>query len=421
MSAVPAPPLSVTGASLDGHPIDIRCEDGAIVAIGADAAPQPGDERIEARGAPLVPPLCNGHTHAAMTLFRGYADDLPLMEWLEEWIWPAEARLEAEDVYWGARLACVEMIRTGTARFWDLYWHPEATARAVVDAGLRATIGAPLIELGTSGSELRRAALESLDRLDGSGPEIAPALSPHSIYMVGEDTLRWVGEVAAERRLPVHLHLSETEKEVRDCLDAHGERPAAYLDRLGLLGERTLLAHGVWLDEGELELIAGRGATVVTNPVANMKLAVGGVFPYPQARAAGVRVGLGTDGPGSNNSLDLLADVKLFALAQKHAAGDPAAIEAREAWEIACGAASPLLGGSARLEAGSAADFLLLRPEAAELSLGDLYAGLVYAASGAIVDTTVVAGRVLMRGGRVEGEGEIVARVKERAQRLGVI
>jgi 5-methylthioadenosine/S-adenosylhomocysteine deaminase len=179
-----------------------------------------------------------------------------------------------------------------------------------------------------------------------------------------------------------------------------------------------VLAHGVWLDEDELSLIAERGATVVTNPVANLKLAVGGVFPYPLARAAGVAVGLGTDGAGSNNSLDLFADVKFFALLQKHAGGDPAILDAAEAWEIACGARSGLLGGTARLEAGAPADFLLLRSRSPELSLGEEAAGLVYAASGSIVDTTVVAGRVLMRSGVVEGAEKVVAKARERAERL---
>jgi 5-methylthioadenosine/S-adenosylhomocysteine deaminase len=208
---------------------------------------------------------------------------------------------------------------------------------------------------------------------------------------------------------------------VADCLAAHGERPAAYLDRLGLLGERTVLAHGVWLDRAELELIAERGATVVANPVANMKLAVGGVLPYPAARRAGVPVGLGTDGAGSNDSLDLLADLKAFALTQRHAAGDPTVIPAEEALEIATGARAPLLGGGAEpLSGGAPADFLLLRGDSPELGIGDLASDLVYAASGSVVDTTVVAGRVLMRGGEVEGCDEIVARARERSRRLGI-
>jgi 5-methylthioadenosine/S-adenosylhomocysteine deaminase len=413
--------LAVTDARLDGERIGVRCEDGKIVGLGPEVSAEPGDESIDAAGAPLVAPLVNGHTHAAMTLFRGYGGDLPLMRWLEERIWPVEAKLEPEDVYWGARLACVEMIRTGTAGFWDMYWHPEATSRAVRDAGLRATIGGPLFGLGEDTAEIEAIALENLDaqeQFESQG--IGRSLSPHSIYTAGEKLLRWTAEVAGERELPVHIHLSETEKEVGDCLAAHGVRPAEYLDRLGLLGERTVLAHGVWLDREELELIAARGATVVTNPVANMKLAVGGVFPYPLAREAGVAVGLGTDGAGSNDSLDLLADLKAFALAQRHAAGDATAIGAAEAWRIATGAAAPLLGGDGRLAVGDAADFLLLRGNSHELGVGELASNLVYAASGSVVDTTVVGGRVLMRDGRVEGAAEVVARAAERARGLGI-
>ncbi|HST69347.1 MAG TPA: amidohydrolase [Solirubrobacterales bacterium] len=411
--------LTVENALLDGERVAIRCEDGAIAALGADVAAQPGGETIDAGGAHLVAPLVNGHTHAAMTLFRGSGGDLPLMPWLEEKIWPIEAKLSDEDVYWGARLACAEMLRSGTTRFWDMYWQPEATARAVADAGLRATIGAPLFDLNGSPEELRESAHRSLEELAGFGPEITPALAPHAIYTVSEESLRWIGELSAERDLPVQIHLSETEKEVQDCIAEHGERPAFYLDRLGMLSGRTILAHGVWLDPDELALVAERGATVVTNPVANMKLAVGGVFPHPAARTAGVAVGLGTDGAGSNDSLDLLADLKTFALIQKHAAADPTAIDAAEAWAVATGATAPRLGAT-RLEVGAAADFLLLRPNAPETGVGDLTADLVYAAAGAAVDTTVVAGEVLMRGGEVPELDEVVARAAECAGRLGL-
>ena len=413
--------LVVTDAVLGGERIGVRAEEGRIAELGAALEPRRGEEVIDADGMALVPGLVNGHTHAAMTLFRGHGEDLPLMEWLEKVIWPVEARLEPEDVYWGTRLACLEMVRKGTVRFWDMYWHPGATARAVEDAGLRAAIGAPLIDVGDAASEeqLHEAAERSLEEIGEARELIAPALAPHAIYTVSERSLRWVGEVAAERRLPIHIHLSETEGEVKQCLEAHGVRPAAYLDALGLLGPRTLLAHGVWLDEAELHLIAARRATVVTNPVANLKLAVGGVFDYPAARSAGVEVGLGTDGAGSNNSLDLLADAKVFALLQKNAARDPAAVSAEEVWEIATGRRSALLGG-ASLAIGGPADFLLLRAGTPELSLGSLTAGLVYAATGSAVDTAVVAGRVLMRGGRVEGEEEVLARARERARRLGL-
>jgi 5-methylthioadenosine/S-adenosylhomocysteine deaminase len=411
--------LTVENALLDGERVGVRCEDGKIAALAADVAPQPGEETIDAGGAHLVPPLVNGHTHAAMTLFRGSGGDLPLMPWLEEKIWPVEAKLSDEDVYWGARLACAEMLRSGTTRFWDMYWRPEATARAVTDAGIRATIGAPLFDLHGSPEELRESAHRSLEQLAGFGPRITPALAPHAIYTVSEESLRWIGELSAERDLPVQIHLSETEKEVQDCLAEHGERPAFYLDRLGMLSERTILAHGVWLDPDELALIAERGATVVTNPVANMKLAVGGVFPHPAARTAGVPVGLGTDGAGSNDSLDLLADLKVFALVQKHAAADPTAIDATEAWAVATGATAPRLGAG-KLEVGALADFLLLRPSTPELGIGDLTADLVYAAAGTVVETAVVEGEVLMRGGEVPELEEIVAQAAERAGKLGL-
>ncbi len=414
--------LTVTGAmTLDGATVGVRCADGAIEAIGPDVGPEAGDETIEAGGAPLVPALVNGHTHAAMTLFRGYGGDLPLMRWLQEKVWPVEAKLDAEDVYWGARLACLEMIRTGTARFWDMYWQPAATARAVADSGLRATIGGPLFDADGRTEEMKDTALAALRELgDLEEPQIGRALAPHSIYTVSEGLLRWTAEVAAEHGVPVQIHLSETEQEVEDCIAAHGERPAHYLDRVGLLGKGTMLAHGVWLDRSELELIAERGATVVTNPVANLKLASGGPFPYPAARKAGVAVALGTDGAGSNDSLDLFSDLKTFALMQRHAAADPTVLPAPEALEVATGARAPILGAGEPLSVGAPADFLLLRRDAYEIGLGDLASDLVYAAGGSVVDTTVVAGRPLMRGGRVEGAEETIARASERAARLGI-
>jgi 5-methylthioadenosine/S-adenosylhomocysteine deaminase len=412
--------LAVTGALLAGEPVGLRAENGLIAELGSGVTARPGDDLIDAAGAILSSPLINGHTHAAMTLFRGYGDDLPLMRWLEEKIWPIERQLEPEDVYWGTRLACLEMIRSGTVRFWDMYWHPEAAARAVRDSGMRATVAAPLIDIDGRTEAMREAARESLDAVVAVGGRIDAGLAPHAIYTVSEGSLRWIAELSAERGFAVQIHLSETEQEVIDCVAATGERPAHYLDRVGLLTPRTVLAHGVWLDDRELELIAERGSVVVTNPVANLKLAVGAVFPYPAARAAGVHVGLGTDGPGSNNSLDLFADMKILALLQKHAARDAAAIDAVETWEIATGRRAPLLGAAPGLEVGGPADFLLLRARAPELSFGELHAALVYAASGAVVQTTVIAGRAVMRDGEIEGAEEVLARALERARRLGL-
>jgi 5-methylthioadenosine/S-adenosylhomocysteine deaminase len=415
--------LAVRDALLDGDVVGLRVEDERVAALGAGVDAEPGDDVIDAAGTALVPGLVNGHTHAAMTLMRGYGDDLPLMEWLQDRIWPTEAKLTAEDVYWGTRLACVEMIRTGTVRFWDMYWHPEAVARAVKDAGLRAAVALPLIDgLDADKSDALRAEAErTLDVLADAGPSITPSLGPHAIYTVSEKSLHWIAELSSERALPVHIHLSETEGEVRDCVQSHGLRPAAYLDRIGLLTPRAVLAHGAWFDEDEMALVGERGATVVTNPVSNLKLAVGSEFPYAKASEYEIPVGLGTDGAASNNSLDLFQDVKHFALMQKQIARDPAAMSAAEAWAVATGRRAPLLGQSGRIAVGEPADFLLVRADTPELTPGDLTANLVYAASGSVVDTTVVGGRVLMRGGEVDGAAEAREGAIASARRLGVI
>jgi 5-methylthioadenosine/S-adenosylhomocysteine deaminase len=411
--------LTITGALLDGEAVGLRAEDGLIVDLGPGVEPRTGDETIDAEGLLLSPPMVNGHTHAAMTLFRGFGDDMPLMEWLRTKIWPAEAKLHPDDVYWGTRLACLEMIRSGTTRFFDMYWFGPDVARAVTDSGVRAEVSSVLIdELDPAkGEEMRPQVLDWLDRIAAAGDRVAPSLGAHAIYTVSPESLSWFAELGEERRISMQIHLSETEQEVNDCLEAHGKRPAAYLDELGFLGPRTLLAHGVWFDETELELIAERGATVVTNPAANMKLAVGGVFPYPKAARADVSIGLGTDGVSSNSNLDMFEEVKLLALMQKYASNDSATLPATAALEIARGRCSQALGGTP-LEPGQPADFLLLRASDPELSAGDPDADLVYAAAGSVVDTTVVAGRVLMRDRVVPGADELVAEVRARAARL---
>jgi 5-methylthioadenosine/S-adenosylhomocysteine deaminase len=415
--------LTVRDARLDDAVVAVRVAEDRIVALGAGVESAAGDEVIDAAGMAVVPGLVNGHTHAAMTLMRGYGGDLPLMKWLQDKIFPVEAKLTADDVYWGTRLACVEMIRSGTVRFWDMYWQPEAVARAVQDAGIRASVALPLVDgLDSDKSDaLRVEAERSLDALSDAGPRVTPTLGPHSIYLVSEKSLHWIAELSSERDLRVHIHLSETEGEVQDCVAAHGVRPAPYLERTGVLTPRTILAHGVWLDGDELELVGERGATIVTNPVSNLKLAVGGVFPYAKARRHGIPVGLGTDGASSNNSLDLFQDVKHLALIQKHVERDPAAMPATEAWAVATGQRAPLLGQPGRLAVGEPADFLLVRSDAPELTPGDLTANLVYAAAGAVVDTTVVAGQVLMRGGQIGDEDEVRSGALASARRLGVI
>lgn len=411
--------LTVLDGRIDGQVVGVRMAGGVITEVGPGVAAQAGDEVIDAAGMAIVPPMVNGHTHAAMTLFRSFGDDLPLMTWLQTKVWPAEARLTPDDVYWGTRLACLEMVRTGTTTFLDMYWHAAAVARAVDDAGVRALVGVALFDQGaTDGpSTLKDTALGSLGDLAGAGPRVTPLLAPHAVYTVTPDSLAWVAATAAEQGLGVHIHLSETRREVEDCETATGLRPPALLDACGLLGPQTVVAHGCWLEPDELELLAERGTTVVTCPASNMKLAVGRTLPYPEAAAAGVALGLGTDGAASNNSLDLFQEVKAFSLVTKFLADDPSVLPAAEALAVARGQRSAVLGGQA-IEPGARADLLLVRTDEPEVTPGDLDANLVYAATGAVVDTTVVDGRVLMRGRHVEGAAEVVAEARARAARL---
>ena len=414
--------LTVVGAALDGVAVGVRSVDGVIAAIGPEVVPAAGDEVLDASGGVVLPGLVNGHTHAAMTLFRGYGDDLPLMQWLQEKIWPAEAKLTYDDVYWGTRLAVAEMLRSGTVRCWDMYWHGDAVAAAVVDGGMRAAVSSVVIDGldAASGRAQRPDIVDQLDAIAAAGPRVTASLGPHAVYTVSPETLTWIGDVARERGIPVQIHCSETEDEVADCRTAHGVSPVGLLDRCGLLGERTVLAHCVWIDDDDLDLIARSGSTIVTNPVSNAKLAVGGVFRTDAAATHGIPVGLGTDGASSNNSLDLFSDVKFLALEQKHELNDPAAMPATEAWAIVTGARAPSLGQSGRVAVGEPADLVVVRDDHGLLGPGDLVNNLVYAATGSVVAHVVVDGRVVVRDGAVDDEAEIRARAYECAARLGI-
>ncbi|NIP80416.1 MAG: amidohydrolase family protein [Gemmatimonadetes bacterium] len=418
--------LLLRNALLDGRRADIRIRDGVIAGVEPHdpAAPAEADRVIEAAGLHAFPSLRNGHTHAAMTLFRGWGDDLPLMEWLRTHIWPAEERMTADDVYHGTRLALVEMIRSGTTYFNDMYWHADAVARAVDELGLRAHIGSVFIDHGDDDTarRWREDVLRRVEERDALGPRMQVALAPHAIYTVSPENLEWLGGLARDHDLLLHIHLSETRDEVEQCVAAHGVRPAHLLERVGLLGPNLIAAHGVYLDAEEMALLGEAGATIVTNPTANLKLAVGGIFDYDAAKAAGVRVVLGTDGAGSNNNLDLLEEMKIAALVQKHRAGDATSLPAHEALALATTApAEAFRLGSGRIEAGQPADLILVDLSGPSTQPAhDPVSDLVYAANGRAVHTTICDGRVLMhdRALEVADEAEVVREAVRAARSL---
>ncbi|MBF0136089.1 MAG: amidohydrolase [Magnetococcales bacterium] len=407
---------------LDGRMVQIQIDKGLIAAMDDSLPAPPVDTAIlDARGMVVTPGLVNGHTHAAMTLLRGYGDDIPLMDWLQNRIWPAEARMTEADIYWGTRLACLEMIRSGTVQFHDMYWHNHVVAQAVDDMGLRAGIGAALLDVAgpEQGDRLQDFTIQLFSETDRYSHRIQFEHAPHSIYAVSEARLRWLAEFSEEHGSRVHIHLSETAREVTECQVQHGMRPTFYLDRVGLLNPRAILAHGVHLDAAELDLIAERNATLITNPVSNMKLAVGGTFPYQEVARRGINLALGTDGAASNNSLDLFQEVKFLSLLQKHESKDPTTLPARVAWKILTGARAPIFGQSGRIAPGEKADLLLLNLDQVEMiPPHDLTSNLIYAATGHVVDSVVVDGRVLMRGRQIDGEEEIRQEAIARAKAL---
>ncbi len=418
--------LYLENAMLERAPAWVFIREGVIETVSREkpAAPPEADRVIDATGLHLSPSFKNGHTHAAMTLFRGWGDDLPLMEWLQTRIWPAEARMTDEHVYRGTRLALLEMIRSGSTYLNDMYWHAASVERAVEEMGLRAHVGSVFIDLGDAATERRfRASVEhDLERIGDIHPRIRRSVAPHAIYSVSPKNLEWLGEQARKHGLMLHTHLSETLDEVEGCLAAHGVRPAVLLDRLGLMADNLVVAHGVYLEPDELAILGEAGATVVTNPTANLKLATGGIFDYPGARAAGVRVVLGTDGAGSNNNLDLLEEMKIAALVQKHRAKDATVLPAREAFTLGTTNPSEAFDlGSGRVEEGEPADLVLLDLSEPWAQPGhDLISDLVYAAHGCVVHTTICDGAVLMHDHVVEvvDQDEVMREAREAAREL---
>ncbi len=321
-------------------------------------------QELDLRGHALIPGLINAHTHSPMTLLRGLADDLPMMTWLTEHIWPAEARwVDEQFVADGTRLAVLEMIRGGVTCFNDMYQYAEVTARVAAEAGMRAIVGMIVVDFPTRFADAPEAYLargrEFYDQFKGN-PLIRAAFAPHATYTVSEGPLRRVRELAEELDVPVHIHLQETAGEVEQSLREHGERPLARLERLGLVGPRLVAVHMTQLEADEIEGLAATGAHVVHCPESNLKLA-SGFCPVARLRQAGVNVALGTDGAASNNDLNMLGELRTAALLAKGVAGDAAALPAEQALRMATINAARAFGldreiGS--LEVGKAADIV---------------------------------------------------------------
>ncbi len=412
--------ILIKNGQLNGTATDVLINGNLIAEIAADID-SAGHTIIDASGKAILPGLINGHTHAAMTLFRGYGDDMELYDWLNNKIWPVEAKLTETDVYWGTKLACLEMIKSGTTCFNDMYWHWDGTAKAVDEMGIRAFVGGVFIDLfDTDKAQEQQEMSEAIfAKRDTVSNRIKFTLAPHAIYTVSEDSLRWIKAFADTHDLLIHTHVSETAKEVEDCIDQHSVRPVEYLEKLGFLGPNLVIAHAIWLNAKEIEILGEYNVKVVTNPCANMKLA-SGAFPFTEVQNGNITIGIGTDGVGSNNNLDLFEEMKFVALGEKLRTLEPTAAPATEIFECATRNGAQILGlNCGSVEEGKLADLILVDLTDPTLSPGhNLISDAVYSANGSVVDTVICDGELLMQNRNIDGEEEIIENVKKVARDL---
>jgi 5-methylthioadenosine/S-adenosylhomocysteine deaminase len=399
--------ITVDGNRRILNPGSIAINGSDIVAIDTPAniaARFTAADTIDAAGKVVMPGLINTHTHAAMVMYRGLGNDLALMDWLQKYIFPAEAQtVSPEFVRVGTRLAALEMIQSGTTLFADMYYFEEEVARVTKAAGLRGVLGQTVIEFPVPDARTPADALKRTEALakEFAGDElITPSVAPHAVYTLDAKTLTAVSELARRLKIPVQIHLAETSAETGMSQKRHQMRPVAILDSLKFWVPVTIAAHAVWISPEEITLLKQRNVGVSNNPESNMKLS-SGTAPVMGYRKAGVNVGIGTDGAASNNDLDMFEAMRQAAFQQKLITMDPTAISAPEALEMATIGGARVVGQQARLgslEAGKRADLIIVgmsRPR--QQPLFDPVAQIVYASRGDDVETTIVNGRVLMR------------------------
>lgn len=364
---------------------------------------------IEGKGKVLMPGLINGHTHSAMTLFRGMVDDLDLMSWLNDYVFPMEGRFVSKDfVRTGAQLACWEMIRGGTTTFVDMYFYPDEIAKVVQECGLRAVVASPHIDYPSPGfkgwDDSFAAAADFVSRWQGKHPRITPAFAPHAPYTVSPEHLKATVEKAQAMNARISMHLAEAPAETKYIEENFQTSPVKHVSGLGMYSQKLIAAHMVKLDEEDIALTAKAGVGAIHNPTSNMKLGAG-ISPVPAMLAAGVNVGLGTDGAASNNDLDLWEEIRMAALLHKVNTGDPTALPAKQALSMATriGAKAIYMGEEiGQLAVGKQADMIQLSlTKTRHLPLYDVISHLVYVLDSSDVVTTIVAGNVLMEDRKV--------------------
>ncbi|MBI4684098.1 MAG: amidohydrolase family protein [Nitrospirae bacterium] len=407
-------------------------KDGAVVVQGNKIADTGSFDEISkkyfsekivgGKNRAVLPGLINTHTHAAMVYFRGMADDLPLKEWLEEHIWPAESRwLSPEFVSDATELACLEMLKAGITTYNDMYFFEDASGRAAKKIGMRAVLGAGIVDFQTIAGKGAEDYLSKAERFikDWKNDElIVPCIAPHSAYACGPETLKKVKELADKYNVPIHIHLSEAQWEVDDIEKKYGKRPAEYLHDLGFLDEKIVAVHCVWLNDKEIELLARHNVGVSHCIESNLKLS-SGIAPVPQMLKSGIKVTFGTDGAASNNDLNILSEMSTAAKAHKAISNDPTVLDAKTALLMATRWSAEVLGlgnVTGSLEKGKAADCVILNLDKPHLTpLYDIYSHIVYSAMASDVETVFVNGKLVLDEGRLctADEEAIISKARE--------
>lgn len=402
----------------------IAVEDGKISYIGKDLPDSfAADEVIDGKGMLATAGMVNTHGHVSMTLLRSYADDMALMDWLENKIWPIEAKMNAKDIYWGAMLGIAEMLKSGTTCFADMYCFMDDVARAVAETGIRANLSRGLIGLAPDKDEKLAENTQLVKDWQGyDNGRIRITYGPHAPYTCPVEYLQKVIEAAQSNNAEIQMHLCETKGEVENCIKEHGVTPIKLMDQLGMFEQGTIAAHCVYLTEDDMDIMAAKNVRVAHNPQSNLKLA-SGIAPVARMLEKGICVGLGTDGASSNNNLDMLEECRAAAMLHKTTTLNPLAVPAAQAWDMATVNGAQVLGFDelGKLSVGQQADIVLWNmhkpywyPRHNKLSL------LVYAANSSDADTVIVNGKVVLQNGSMTlfDEEKIYAEANLRAQKL---
>ena len=383
-----------------------------------------GTEEMDCTGRTAFPGLINMHTHAGMYMMKGVGEDIAFHEWIDR-IWQVEENINEEYVYHATKVACLEMIKTGTTSFNDQYWFMPAAYKAAIELGMRPAISCVVLDKNDSEESERQKVLclEMYEKSKDWDDRAQLLISIHAIYSVREPMMLWAVDFARKHGMRIHIHLSETRKEVEDCMREHGGMsPVEYLDSLGVLGPDVIAAHTLWLSDNDVRILGERGVTCVHNINSNLKLASGYRFRYQELKDAGANVCIGTDGCGSSNNLDMLEAMKTSAIVQKAWREDPSAMPLKDLACMATSNAAKALGfDTGRIEPGALADILIVNTEGYQfLSLGTFLANFIYSAHSDCIESVICDGRFIMRNRVVEGERDIIENARKYMNELWI-